>query len=56
MSVIKDNSIKWVDNNFKIDETPIELINETKTDGKNIAASIQDCLVRHSLPISECRG
>ena len=26
--------IRWVGNNFKIDETPIELINVTKTDGK----------------------
>ena len=49
-------SIRWVDNNFKIDETPIELINVTKTDGKTIATLIPDCLVRHALPISQCRG
>ena len=49
-------SIRWVDNNFKIEETPIELINVPKTDSETIAALIQDCLVRHALPISQCRG
>ena len=36
-----------------IDETPIELINVTKTDGKTIATLIQDCLIRHAL---QCRS
>ena len=49
-------SIRWVDQNFKIEETPIELINIPKTDGETIATLIQDCLLRHALPISQCRG
>ena len=49
-------SIRWVDNNFQIDETPIELISVPKTDAVTIASLIQDCLVRHALPISQCRG
>ena len=49
-------SIRCVDQNFKIEETPIELINIPKTDGETIATLIQDCLLRHALPISQCRG
>ena len=49
-------SIRWVDENFKIDETPIELINVPKTDGETIATLIQDCLLRHILPVCQCRG
>lgn len=30
-------SIRWVNQNFKIEETPIELINILKTDGETIA-------------------
>ena len=40
-------SIRWVDEDFKIDETLIELINVPKTDGETIATLIQDCLLRH---------
>ena len=49
-------SIRWVDQNFKIEETPIELTDIPKTDGETIATLIQDCFLRHALPISQCRG
>ena len=49
-------SIRWVDNAFNICEDPIELIDVPKTDSDTLATLIKDCLVRFSLPLSQCRG
>ena len=48
--------IRWVDINFDIHEDPVELIHVPKTDSLTIASAIKDCLIRHCLPISQCRG
>lgn len=49
-------SIRWVDDTFTIHETPIELIQISKTDSETIATEILSCLGRLGLPITQCRG
>ena len=48
--------IRWVDEEFKIHEDPVELIDLPKTDSATISSALKDCLIRFSLPISQCRG
>ena len=49
-------SIRWVDENLLIHETPLELIHVPKTDSATLVACIKDCLVRFVLPLSQCKG
>ena len=49
-------SIWWVDDTFNIHEDPVELINVPKTDSHTLTTLIKDCLLRFSLPLSQCRG
>lgn len=49
-------SLRWVSCDFEIHERPVELIHVPSTDANTIATMIQDCLVRFSLPITQCRG
>ena len=48
--------IRWVDEKFKIHEDPVELIVLPKTNSATITSALKDCLIRFSLPISQCRG
>ena len=48
--------IRWVDNDFEIHEDFLELIEAPKTDANTITMLLKDSLVRHCLPISNCRG
>ena len=48
--------IRWVDEEFKIHEDPVELIDLPKTDSATITSALKDCLIRFSLPISQCCG
>ena len=49
-------SIRWVDHDFEIYETPIELIHVLKTDAETISSLKQECLEQDILPISQCQG
>jgi len=49
-------SIRWVGHDFKIYETPIQLIYITKIHAETISSSILECLENHTLPISQCQG
>lgn len=49
-------AIRWIDNLFQINETPLELIEVPKTDANTITHLIKDFLTRMSLPIDQCRG
>ena len=48
--------IRWVDKKFEIHEDQVELINVPKTDAATLTTVIKDCLIRFSLPITQCRG
>ena len=48
--------IRWVDEEFHIHEDPVELIDLPKTDSTTITNALKDCLIRFSLPLSQCRG
>ena len=49
-------TIRWVDNECKIFEDFIELINVPKTDAETITDLLTDSMIRHQLPLSNCRG
>ena len=49
-------TIRWVDDAFDIHEDPVELIDVPKTDSDTLTTLIKDCLLRFSLPLSQCRG
>ena len=49
-------SIRWVDSSFYIHEDPVELIDIPKNNSEMLTTLIKDCLVRFSLPLSQCRG
>ena len=49
-------TIRWVYNSFNIHEDPVELIDVPKTNAETLTALIKDCLIRFSLPLSQCRG
>jgi len=48
-------TIRWVDDAFNIHETPIELIQVSKTDSATITTEILSCLGRLGLPVTQCR-
>ena len=48
--------IRWIDEEFCIHEDPVELIHLPKTDAETLSSALKDCLIRFSLPISQCRG
>ena len=48
--------IRWVDEDFSIHEDPLELIHLPKTDAETLTSALKDCLIRFSLPLSQCRG
>ena len=48
--------IRWVDEEFKIHEDPVELIDLPKTDSATITSALKDCLIGFSLSISQCCG
>lgn len=47
-------TIRWVDDAFDIHEDPVELIDIPKTDSDTLTTLIKDCLLRFSLPLSQC--
>ena len=49
-------TIRWVDSEFQIHETPVELIQVPKTDSETLTSVLKDCLIRLALPIGQCRG
>ena len=49
-------SIRWVDENLLIHESPLELIYVPKTDSATLVACIKDSSVRFVLPLSQCKG
>ena len=49
-------SLRWVNIDFEIQEKPLELVHVPKTDAETLTAVIKDCLIRFSLPITQCRG
>ena len=49
-------SIRWVDENLLIHESPLELIHVPRTDSATLVACIKDSLVRFVLPLSQCKG
>ena len=49
-------TIRWLDSHFGIHETPVELIQVPKTDSETLTTVLKDCLIRFTLPISQCRG
>lgn len=48
--------IRWVDEDFSIHEDPLGLIHLPKTDAGTLTSAFKDCLIRFSLPLSQCRG
>ena len=48
--------IRWVDEDISIHEDPLELIHLPKTDAGTLTSALKDCLIRFSLPLSQCRG
>ena len=48
--------VRWVDKELSIHEDPLELIHVPKTDADTLTSVVKDCLIRFSLPISQCRG
>ena len=48
--------IRWVDSDFCVHEDPIELIELPKTDAETIAKELKNCLEKHTIPLSQCRG
>ena len=48
--------IRWVDEDFSVHEDPLELIHLPKTDAETLTSTVKDCLIRFSLPLSQCRG
>ena len=49
-------TIRWVDSEFQIHETPVELIQVPKTDAETLTSVLKDCLICLALPIGQCRG
>ena len=45
-----------MNDNFVINEAPVELINVPRTDSSTLVTAIKDCLIRLTLPIGQCRG
>ena len=56
LTQVRNVTIRWVDSDFQIHETPVELIQVPKTDSETLTSVLKDCLVRLALPISQCRG
>lgn len=48
--------IRWVDNEYKINEDPIGLVQVPKTDSSTLFATLEDICIRCMLPLSKCRG
>ena len=48
--------IRWFDEDFSIQEDPVELIHLPKTDSNTLTCALKDSLIRLCLPISQCRG
>ena len=48
--------IRWVDEDFTIHKDPVELIHLPKTDAETVTSAMKDCLIRVSLPITQCCG
>ena len=48
--------VRWVDMELTIHEDPLELVHVPKTDANTLTSVVKDCLIRFSLPISQCRG
>ena len=48
--------IRWVDDNYEINEDPIGLIQVPKTDANTLTDTLKDVLVRCILPLSQYRG
>ena len=48
-------NVRWVNDNFVINEAPVELINVPRTDSSTLVTVIKDCLIRLTLPIGQCR-
>ena len=49
-------NVRWVNDNFVINEAPVELINVPRTDSSTLVTVIKDCLIRLTLPLAQCRG
>ena len=48
--------VRWVDMELTIHEDPLKLVHVPKTDANTLTSVVKDCLIRFSLPISQCRG
>lgn len=48
--------VRWVDMELTIHEDPLQLVHVPKTNADTLTSVVKDCLIRFSLPISQCRG
>lgn len=48
-------TVKWVNDNYKINEDPIGLIEIPKTDALTLSSALKDDLIHCMLPVSQCR-
>ena len=52
----KGQLTRWVDKELGSHEDPLEVIHIPKTDADTLPSVVKDCLIRFSLPISQCCG
>ena len=48
--------IRWVDNEYEVNEDPIGMVKVPKTDAQTLFTTLEDVCVRCMLPLDKCRG
>ena len=49
-------SLRWVDNNYGINEDVVGLVEVEMTDAATLTSTLKDVVLRCNLQLSQCRG